>query len=244
MVERPGAAPKPQNKRLQEQLATVQDEERADLARDLHDEIGPMLFAADVDAAAIERLAERGEYERHPAARRHHPRGHRPDAAARARHPRAPAPGRAARRRAGACHRQSRVVLARAPARPRISDVDVPEEGFGEPLDGTIYRIVQESLSNAVRHGNPSAHRDRGRGRRRPRDRHPRHRRRRRPQGRTAARAASASSACRSGSRASAARSKSRTAPTAAASSSRRACRPLTAERAERAEAPQEIVLQ
>jgi len=51
-----------QNKRLQEQLATVQDEERADLARDLHDEIGPMLFAADVDAATIERLAERGEY--------------------------------------------------------------------------------------------------------------------------------------------------------------------------------------
>jgi two-component system sensor histidine kinase UhpB len=34
--------------------------------------------------------------------------------------------------------------------------VDVPEESFGELLDGTIYRIVQESLSNAVRHGKPT----------------------------------------------------------------------------------------
>jgi two-component system sensor histidine kinase UhpB len=32
----------------------------------------------------------------------------------------------------------------------------VPEDSFGELIDGTIYRIVQESLSNAVRHGNPS----------------------------------------------------------------------------------------
>jgi two-component system sensor histidine kinase UhpB len=49
MVERL-AHTESQNKRLQVQLATVQDEERADLARDLHDEIGPLLFAADVDA--------------------------------------------------------------------------------------------------------------------------------------------------------------------------------------------------
>ena len=34
--------------------------------------------------------------------------------------------------------------------------VDVPEDSFGELIDGTIYRVVQESLSNAVRHGRPS----------------------------------------------------------------------------------------
>jgi two-component system, NarL family, sensor histidine kinase UhpB len=34
--------------------------------------------------------------------------------------------------------------------------VDVPDESFGDAIDGTIYRIVQESLSNAVRHGNPT----------------------------------------------------------------------------------------
>ncbi len=61
MVERL-ARSEAQNKRLQEQLTTVQDEERADLARDLHDEIGPLLFAADVDAVAIEQLVKSGEY--------------------------------------------------------------------------------------------------------------------------------------------------------------------------------------
>ena len=61
MVERL-ARSEAQNKRLQEQLTTVQDEERADLARDLHDEIGPLLFAADVDAVAIEQLVKAGEY--------------------------------------------------------------------------------------------------------------------------------------------------------------------------------------
>jgi two-component system, NarL family, sensor histidine kinase UhpB len=34
--------------------------------------------------------------------------------------------------------------------------VAVPDEGFGEPIDGTIYRVVQESVSNAVRHGSPA----------------------------------------------------------------------------------------
>ena len=34
-----------QNRRLNERLLTLQAEERADLARDLHDEVGPLLFA-------------------------------------------------------------------------------------------------------------------------------------------------------------------------------------------------------
>lgn len=46
------------NERLQRQVEEVQDEERADLARDLHDEVSPLLFAADVDAAMIEKIAK------------------------------------------------------------------------------------------------------------------------------------------------------------------------------------------
>jgi len=46
------------NMRLTQQLEDVQDEERADLARDLHDEVSPLLFAADVDAAMISKLAK------------------------------------------------------------------------------------------------------------------------------------------------------------------------------------------
>ncbi len=51
------AAVAAQNHRLNERLLTLQAEERADLARDLHDEIGPLLFAVDMTAATIEHLA-------------------------------------------------------------------------------------------------------------------------------------------------------------------------------------------
>ncbi len=47
------------NQRLNEQLSTVQEEERSEISRDLHDEIGPFLFAADVDAQAIPLLVSR-----------------------------------------------------------------------------------------------------------------------------------------------------------------------------------------
>ena len=56
MVERLDAA-QARNLRLNEQLLTLQEEERTDLARDLHDEIGPFLFAVNLDAASIERAA-------------------------------------------------------------------------------------------------------------------------------------------------------------------------------------------
>jgi two-component system, NarL family, sensor histidine kinase UhpB len=143
-----------QNKRLQEQLATVQDEERADLARDLHDEIGPMLFAADVDAATIERLAERGEYggiaQRVGIIRAAigQMQRHVRDILGRLRP--------AVLLDVGLAHAIDNLVSFWSTHRPDlVFDVHAPEEGFGEPTDGTIYRVVQESVSNAVRHGTP-----------------------------------------------------------------------------------------
>jgi len=41
------------NRQLYAQLQTVQEEERAGIARDLHDEVGPYLFAIQVDAKAL-----------------------------------------------------------------------------------------------------------------------------------------------------------------------------------------------
>jgi len=144
-----------QNKRLQEQLATVQDEERADLARDLHDEIGPLLFAADVDAAAIRQLAESGKQDRIPervgivreaiAKMQHHVR----DILGRLRP--------AVLLDVGLAHAIDNMVSFWRAHRTNLNfQVDVPEEGFGVSLDATVYRIVQESVSNAVRHGKPS----------------------------------------------------------------------------------------
>ena len=47
------------NRRLTGQMLAIQEEERADLARDLHDEMGPFLFAMRLDAEAIQAEARK-----------------------------------------------------------------------------------------------------------------------------------------------------------------------------------------
>src|SRR5262249_40611829 len=46
------------NRRLTEQMLTLQEEERSELARDLHDEFGPLLFAINIDIATMTRLLQ------------------------------------------------------------------------------------------------------------------------------------------------------------------------------------------
>lgn len=154
MVERL-ARSEAQNKRLQQQLTTVQDEERADLARDLHDEIGPLLFAADVDAVAIEQLAKAGEFEAIP-----HRVGIIREAIGRMQRHVRDILGRlrsATLLDVGLAHAIDNLIAFWRSHRPKLTfQVDVPEESFGEVIDGTIYRVVQESISNAVRHGSPT----------------------------------------------------------------------------------------
>ncbi|MEI9900078.1 MAG: ATP-binding protein [Hyphomicrobium sp.] len=155
MVERL-ARSEAQNKRLQQQLTSVQDEERADLARDLHDEIGPLLFAADVDAVAIEQLARSGEYDDIP-----HRVGIIREAIGRMQRHVRDILGRlrsAMLLDVGLAHAIDNLVAFWRSHRPKlVFSVDIPEESFGELIDGTVYRVVQESISNAVRHGNPTA---------------------------------------------------------------------------------------
>ena len=142
------------NRQLAEQLAVVQEEERSDLARDLHDEIGPLLFAVDVDLASIR---QQKEVRSHPVI------APRIDAI---------------RDAVGQMQRDVRSILGRlrpptlldlGPAhavdnlvafwRTRypavVFDVDMPPDSFGAAIDEQIYRIIQESLSNALRHGRP-----------------------------------------------------------------------------------------
>ncbi|RAI57965.1 histidine kinase [Roseicella frigidaeris] len=155
MMERLGRAER-HNRRLHEQLVAVQEEERAELARDLHDEIGPFLFCVAVDAAAIEAAAQVGNHAEIPdsaaAIRRSvsHMQGH-------------------VRSMLGRLRPASPVEIGLAPAlrnlvafwqarRPGITftlDVEVEEDGMEEAAKEVVYRVVQESVTNAVRHGQP-----------------------------------------------------------------------------------------
>lgn len=155
MAERLGAV-EAHNQLLQEQLLTLQEEERADLARDLHDEIGPFLFAAGIDAASIPNLLRTGRSS---------------EAAEQA---------DAIRHAVAHMQRQLRFVLGRlrplsfgaiglAEAignlvtfwRHRHPDIDfvlqiaAEDDGLTEDCRATICRVVQESLCNAIRHGAP-----------------------------------------------------------------------------------------
>ena len=139
------------NRRLTAQMLAIQEEERADLARDLHDEMGPFLFAMRLDAEAIQAEARKS--------------GHAAIAE------RAQALGESV------SHIQSHVRDILKQLRPDgLSEtglavaignlatfwqrhggvavhLDRAAEGFGVETDGVIYRLVQEGLTNAARHG-------------------------------------------------------------------------------------------
>jgi two-component system sensor histidine kinase UhpB len=139
------------NRRLEQQIRDVQDEERAGIARDLHDEVGPYLFALQVDASALNKSA---------------------DAETRAR-------GGAIREAVLHVQRQvSEILRQLRPASglefgleaavgeavafwskryPDIRFVSDIAPGLGLSRSGELaaWHIVQEGLSNAVRHGKP-----------------------------------------------------------------------------------------
>jgi two-component system sensor histidine kinase UhpB len=142
------------NQRLNDQLLILQEEERTDLARDLHDEVGPFLFAVNLDAAAIEqataggRIGEVGErtraireavghMQRHVRAMLHRLRPANPV-------------------EAGLTPALGALVTFWRARQPEIDftlDVSVDEGGLSDPVMAAIYRLVQEGLNNAVRHG-------------------------------------------------------------------------------------------
>lgn len=142
-------------RRLRQQLDKVQEEERADLARDLHDNVSPLLFSIDVDCSMIRRGADSSDL---------------PLIIGRA---------DAIREAVTQVKRHVRAILGRlrpavlldlglAPAlenllgqwRARYPGVDfrveVPAHSFGAALDATLHHLIRESVSNALRHAHPS----------------------------------------------------------------------------------------
>ena len=149
------AAAEQRNRQLNEQINTLQDEERAEIARDLHDEFGPFLFAADVDAQTIPPLLARSAHEevlnRSQAIRQSisHMQTHLRSILQRLR------PGTLLD--LGLAHAADQLATFWQARYPNIAfDVSCTGEQFGAKIDEAAYRVLQEGTSNAVRHGNPS----------------------------------------------------------------------------------------
>lgn len=144
------------NLALNEQLSTVQDEERADLARDLHDEVSPFLFSVEVDAASIRALASQHQAESEIATRIDAIR----DAVAHMKkHVRA-----ILGRLRSADHLEfgldgaiEALVKSWRVRKPNITIRHVvSEQGHDRKIDAVIHALVREAISNALKHGKAS----------------------------------------------------------------------------------------
>jgi two-component system sensor histidine kinase UhpB len=151
------AAADAENRRLNEQLLTLQEHERSELARDLHDEVSPYLFAINIDAASASRLLKEGrsaladEHVRSIVEAVHHMQRQVRNMLGRL-------------RPVGLAEFGLREAIENMIAfwrrrRPEICwqlTISTQCESLGELMDMTIFRIVQEALSNAVRHAEPT----------------------------------------------------------------------------------------
>jgi two-component system, NarL family, sensor histidine kinase UhpB len=141
------------NRALEAQLLTIQDEERAEIARDLHDEIGPHLFAVALDADMIGRcLTQRktapiaDQVHSIQSAVSYMQRQVR-DLIARLRPTRAAELGLEA-----AIADLVTFWQARQPEVEFVAELDGADSYVSDSLRDVIYRVVQESVANALRH--------------------------------------------------------------------------------------------
>lgn len=145
-----------QNARLNEQLAKVQEEERADIARDLHDEFGPFLFSIDVDARSIQNKSRNSQL---PAiglnadtirASVAHLQKHLRSILGRLRP--------SALLDLGLKHALEHLIEFWRARRPDVQiSITTSQTSYSEQIDNICFRIVQEALNNAMKHGAPDS---------------------------------------------------------------------------------------
>jgi two-component system, NarL family, sensor histidine kinase UhpB len=143
------------NQRLNDQLATVQEEERADLARDLHDEVSPFLFSVEVDASTIRQfaqshdqnaVAERADAIREAVA---HMNKHVRSILGRLRP--------TVHLEFGLANAIETLVASWQLREPNVAfNVDVGDLGGDQKHDAVIHGIVREAVSNAFKHARPT----------------------------------------------------------------------------------------
>jgi two-component system sensor histidine kinase UhpB len=146
-----------ENSRLYRQLITVQEEERRAIANELHDEAGPCLFGITANASSIQNLAEQKPDKRHTEITRRV--GEILSIVERLK-----LLNRALLKklRPGPL---GRVKLAElldeliAGFQRRHPDTQISvafgklDDSYGEAIDLTLYRCIQEGITNAIRHG-------------------------------------------------------------------------------------------
>jgi two-component system sensor histidine kinase UhpB len=148
-----------ENVRLSERLITAQDDERRNIALELHDEVGPSLFGLKAIATSIGTIAaDSVDAMRQIASER--VRDMLPIIA----HLQTVNRGLLNRLRPMALGHVplgdliERLVQDRTREHPQINvrlDVANLDKSYGDTIDLTIYRCVQESLTNAIRHAAP-----------------------------------------------------------------------------------------
>jgi two-component system sensor histidine kinase UhpB len=146
-----------ENSRLYRQLITVQEEERREIANELHDEAGPCLFGIAANASSIKTIADQLPAERTAEITRRVGEilsiAERLKAMNRALIKKL-RPGPLGRVKLGEL-----IVELTAGFQSRHPDTLVRTnlgklaKSYSEPVDLTIYRCIQEGITNAIRHG-------------------------------------------------------------------------------------------
>ncbi|MFD0987888.1 ATP-binding protein [Methyloligella solikamskensis] len=146
-----------ENARLYEQLITVQEDERREVASELHDEASPCLFGITANAFSIEQLAGKRKDKRTSEIK-----SHVSEILKITEHLKA--------MNRVLLKKLRPIALGKIPIADAITDlvnelaqrfpdveidhaINVDARSYGEKIDLALYRCVQEGVTNAIRHG-------------------------------------------------------------------------------------------